>query len=398
MRIAIFAESFLPKCDGVAASVCYMLDYLAARGHASMVFAPKGAPPRYAETPVIGLSSFAFPLYPEVRLVPPVLSVEQHLTAFRPDLIYLANPVLLGLIGLRHASELRLPLVASYQTDIPGYATLYGLRLFRDPLWLYFRWLMNRADLTVCPSGYTKRQLETHGFKRVKVMGHGVDTERFNPRYYSDAWRQRLSDGHPDAPLLLYVGRLAPEKRVHWLRSLLVAIPGVRLAIVGDGPARPELEETFRGTPTVFTGYLRGNDLSSAYASADIFTFPSTSETFGLVVLEAMASGLPVIAPDAGGQVDFVTNGRNGFLFGPDSREEMISLTRWLVEQPAYRRQLGAGALAYAQTQSWEAIMDSLMQDFEMLTQQYTPRRSMWWLTGRRLLSRSRYNARHRAS
>jgi phosphatidylinositol alpha 1,6-mannosyltransferase len=364
MRIAIFAESFLPKWDGVAKTVCHLLDHLAGRGHASLMFAPQGAPVRYAETPIVGLSSFVFPLYPELKLVPPVVNVRQQLADFRPDLVHLINPASLGLAGLRQARELGLPVVASYHTDIPGYAVQYGYELLRDPLWAYFRWLHNQADLNLCPSYFTQAELKAHGFQRVKIWSHGVDTERFSPRHRSEPWRLRLSGGCPELPLLLYVGRLATEKRVEWLRPVMSLLPEVRLAIVGDGPRRSELEELFADTPTTFTGYLRGRDLAQAYASADLFVFPSANETFGNVVLEAMASGLPVIAPRSGGPVDHVTDDENGFLFEPDDPAELAAPIHRLVSDPAYIRQLGANARAYAGAQSWEAILDGLLDDY----------------------------------
>jgi hypothetical protein len=164
--------------------------------------------------------------------------------------------------------------------------------------------------------------------------------------------------------LLLYVGRLAREKRIHWLRPVLRAVPQARLAIVGNGPERGELEALFRDTPTVFTGHLEGEDLSRAYAAGDVFVFPSASETFGNVVLEAMASGLPAIVPSYGGPVDHVHDGENGFVFDTDSLGDLIALARWLVEDRDYARELGAGALAYARTQTWEATLDALLEHY----------------------------------
>jgi glycosyltransferase involved in cell wall biosynthesis len=366
MRIAIFAESFLPKWDGVTTTTCHLLDHLALRGHASLMFAPEGAPDCYADTRIIGLPSFSFPFYPELRLASPIADqvVEEAMAAFQPDLIHVINPAVLAFAALKQAEAMDLPVVASYHTDIPGYAERYGMPLLRDPLWAYLRWLHNRADLNLCPSDFTRQELESHDFERVRVWSHGVDAERFSPRHRREDWRARLTGGHPDAPLLLYVGRLATEKRVDWIHPVLDAVPEARLAIVGDGPKREELEALFADTPTVFTGYLRGQDLSHAYAAADLFCFPSANETFGNVVLEAMASGLPVIAPASGGPVDHVHDGRNGFLFDPDDIDDMVGLTRWLVSYPAYLEHLSEQARAYAESQRWEAVMDGLLADY----------------------------------
>lgn len=376
MRIAIFAETFIPKWDGVVNTLCHLLRHLARRGHASLMFAPQGAPPLYAETRIVGLQGFPFALYPELKLVPPLVDVGQELAAFEPDLVHLVNPASLGWAGLRHAHSLGLPVAASYHTDIPGYAERYGLSLLRDPLWAYFRWIHNQADMNFAPSRFTRRQLELQGFERVRIWARGVDTERFSPWCRSAAWRGRLTGGDPQAPLLLYVGRLATEKRVDWLRPVLEALPETRLAIVGDGPVRLDLEDGFAGTPTVFTGYLEGDDLAQAYASADVFVFPSANETFGNVVLEAMASGLPVVASRAGGPVDHVADGENGFLIDPEDLDQWIDVIGRLISDLPHARWLGAGARAYAMTQSWEAIFDQLLEDYAELLDRFDhPRR-----------------------
>jgi glycosyltransferase involved in cell wall biosynthesis len=378
MHIAIFAESFLPKIDGVTMTVCRLLEHLARRGHESLVFAPGDAPTGYAGAPVIGLSGFRLPLYPELRLASPFVNLESRLAAFRPDVVHLVNPALLGLAGLRYARKLRVPVVASYHTDIPGYAEqYYGLGVLHDPIWAYFRWIHNQADLNLCPSRFTLAQLQERGFERIRLWEHGVDTVRFSPRHYNETWRARLSGGDVHAPLLLYVGRLAAEKRVEWLHPLIESLPGARLAIVGDGPMRRRLEDLFADTPTVFTGYLQGDDLAHAYASADLFVFPSASETFGNVVLEAMASGLPVIAPRAGGPVDHVRDGYNGFLFAPDNLAEMVALVRWLAWSPEHTRRLGAHAREYAQSQSWEEILDRLLDEYASLIRSHEHNHSL---------------------
>jgi glycosyltransferase involved in cell wall biosynthesis len=363
MRIALFSETFLPKLDGVANTLCYLLEHLAHRGHDCLMFAPEGAPERYAETPIIGLSSFAFPLYPELRLVPPGVNVEAELSEFKPDIMLLINPALLGLVGLRHARTLDLPVVASYNTDMPYYTEKYGLGFFKDPVVAYFRWIHNQADLNLCPSNFTRQQLESWGFERLKLWRRGVDSERFNPGYRTQEMRERLSGGVPDAPLLVYVGRLGIEKRIDMLRPALDALPGARLAIVGDGPNREELQTLFEGTNTVFTGFLLGEALSRAYASGDVFCFPSASETFGNVVLEAMASGLPVIVSRSGGQVDHVRQGVNGLLFPTEDQNALVDAVVRLASDLPYAQKLGANALKYARTQTWEIILDTLLYD-----------------------------------
>jgi glycosyltransferase involved in cell wall biosynthesis len=294
---------------------------------------------------------------------------------FKPDVIHIVNPAFLGLVGLRHARELDIPVVASYHTDLPGYTERYGIPYLRETVWAYFRWIHNQADLNLCPSQYTKDELVAHRFQRVRIWGRGVDTDRFNPKHWNQTWRNHLSGGHPEATLLLFVSRLAQEKRVDWLRPLLDVLPDVRLAIVGEGPARSELEELFQGTPTVFTGYLQGQSLSQAYASADVFVFPSASETFGNVVTEAMASGLPVVAARAGGPVDHVRDWETGFLFNPDSTSDMIDKVKQVIDTPGLVKKLSHNARAYAETQTWEAIFDGLLEDYRSAPKVHKPSR-----------------------
>lgn len=373
MRLAFFTETFLPKVDGIVNTLCYLLDHLAARGHTSLLFAPEGGPLRYANTPVIGLPGISFPLYPELKLVPPHTDLSRRLAAFQPDLIHVLNPFSLGVIGLNQARALKIPLVASYHTDITGFAVRWGLGLFREPLWAYLRWLHNQADLNLCPSRVTQTELQAQGFQHTKIWSRGVDTRRFNPGRRNSEWRWRLSGGQPEAPLLLYVGRLSPEKRVDWLRPVLAALPQVCLVIVGNGPARPELERLFDGTQTVFTGYLYSDDLACAYAAADIFVFPAANETLGNVVLEAMASGLPVVAARSGGVLDHVAEDETGLLFEPENQDTLIAAVNRLVTNPDYGQMLRGAALKRIQHRSWGTILDSLLADYATLIESRLP-------------------------
>ena len=367
MRIALFTETFLPKVDGIVNTLCHLLDHLARRGHESIIFAPSGGPRYYSSTRVVGLTGIPFPLYPELKLVPPVVSVLDELRSFKPDLVHVVNPVSLGYVGLRHAYRLKLPLVASYHTDVPGFAVRWGLRICYRPLVRFFRWMHNRADLNLCPSTVTQRELLAHGYRRVQVWTRGVDSHLFDPRHRDAHWRQRLTGGEADKPLLLYVGRLSPEKRVDWLVPVLDALPDARLAVVGDGPARPQLERQFGRRAVHFTGYLSGTDLAAAYASADVFVFPAANETLGNVVLEAMASGLPVVAARSGGLLDHVIDGETGYLFEAESQDGLVQAVRRLVENPARAHALGMSGRARILHQSWEQVLDGLIAQYTTL-------------------------------
>jgi len=255
--------------------------------------------------------------------------------------------------------QLSIPIVANYQTDLPAYAGQYGYPLLHLPIREGLRLIHNLCHLTLAPSTATIEQLRAWGFHRVHRWARGVNSQRFNPARRSTAWRERLLAGRPkDSLLVLYAGRLAREKRLALLLDV-ARLPGVALTIIGDGALRHEIEADFAGTDTVFTGYLFGDDLAQAYASADVFAFTGTNETFGQVVLEAMASGLPVVVPDRGGVTDLALPGRTG-LVCPETPEAFSAAVRLLRDDPVQRQRLAWGARQYAEARPWEAIMAQL--------------------------------------
>lgn len=364
MRIGLVTETFLPKIDGVVNTLCHLLDHLSRCGHTSLLFAPQGGPSAFASTPVIGLRGYRFPLYQEISLVPPTVDLRVEMRAFRPDVVHLLNPISFGVAGLYAARSLNLPIVASYHTDLPGFAARWGFGWLYRPMYSLLRWIHDKCDLNLCPSHYTRNELSAQGFQRLLVWTRGVDAARFNPLRRTGAWRHRLSGGTPDAPLLLYVGRLSPEKRIDWIRPVLDAVPNARLAIVGDGPARAELERHFAGTNTCFTGFLRGDDLADAYAAGDIFVFPAANETFGNVVLEAMASGLPVVGAHSGGVLDNIIHEQNGLLFDPNDPDTLVHQTERLLREPALVKQLASAARCHAETRNWSEVLDDLIDSY----------------------------------
>jgi phosphatidylinositol alpha 1,6-mannosyltransferase len=367
MRIAFFTETFLPKIDGIVNTLCHLLTYLAQHGHESLLFAPEGNLSRYANTRILSYPGVSFPLYPELKMVSPFTNVEAPLRRFRPDLIHVLNPVAMGVAGLNEARRQHLPVVASYHTDVPGFARRWGLGALYDPLVAFFRWIHNQADLNLCPSEATRAELDAQGYQRLRVWSRGVDVDLFAPSRRSQTCREGLSNGESHKPLLLYVGRLSAEKRVDWLLPVLQALPGARLAIVGDGPAREHLEEIFAGLPVIFTGYLRGEALAEAYASADLFVFPGANETLGNVVLEAMASGLPVVAPRSGGIQDIVQNGQSGFLVNAESVEAMVAAVDALVANPAFALEMGRTGREIACQRRWDLVFDRLLDEYAAL-------------------------------
>ena len=275
------------------------------------------------------------------------------LEKFKPDVIHVVNPAVLGLGGIYYAKTMSIPLLASYHTHLPQYLQHYGLGSLEGLLWELLKLAHNQAQLNLCTSTAMVEALETRGIERLDLWQRGVDTEMFQPHLASQQMRSRLSGGHPESPLLLYVGRVSPEKQIDQIKPVLEAIPDARLAIVGDGPYRETLEEHFAGTQTNFVGYLQGLELAAAFASSDAFIFPSRTETLGLVLLEAMAAGCPVVAANSGGIPDIVTDGVNGYLFEPTDPDGAIIATQRLLAAKEEREKLRSNARLEAERWSW---------------------------------------------
>jgi glycosyltransferase involved in cell wall biosynthesis len=286
--------------------------------------------------------------------------VGRVLGRFGPDLIHAVNPFILGPGGIYYARRLGVPLVASYHTNVAAYARYYNLEFWYNATRWWTRQLHNRADINLCTSEATMNYLREEGVKRVHLWPQGVDARRFHPDKASEEWRDRLSGGHPEDRLLLYVGRLAPEKDIERLKTILLEVSRTRLAIVGDGPARENLEREFRGTLAVFTGALQGEDLASAYASADAFLFPSTTDTLGLAMIEALASGLPVITARGGASGEIVSEGENGLLYKADSTSSLVAAVRRLLSDEGFRVALARRARTTAEERDWRSSTHTL--------------------------------------
>lgn len=375
MRIALFTETFLPKVDGIVTRLRHTVEHLQRAGDRVLIFCPDGGLTEYKGAKIYGVSGVPLPLYPELKMAFPRPAIGQQLEIFQPDVIHVVNPAMLGLGGLYYAKTLGIPLVASYHTHLPQYLQHYGLGMLEGLLWELLKTAHNQAQLNLCTSTAMVEELSAHGIERVDLWQRGVDTEMFQPDLASLEMRRHLSQGHPDSPLLLYVGRLGAEKEIERIKPVLEAIPNARLALVGDGPNRQNLEQHFAGTPTHFVGYLQGLELASAYASADAFIFPSRTETLGLVLLEAMAAGCPVIAARSGGIPDIVTDGVNGYLFNPKDENGSIAATISLLENREERETLRQNARREAERWGWAAATGQLRRYYQaVLTPQSMPR------------------------
>jgi len=349
----------LPKIDGVSKTAYLTLRYLQETGREVLVFAPDTAPPHVGTTQVIPLPSLGIPSAPETRVALPTLAVGEYLDDFKPDMIHLFSPALLSVSGMLAGRRRNLPVIANYQTDLPTYAHHYGYHFLEQPTRDWLRYIHNGCHLTLVPSKFTLRQLKSWGYHRLRRWTRGVNGGRFHPKHRAAAWRDRLLHGrNPSSLLCIYVGRLANEKRVDLLLGV-ARTPGVALTIIGDGALRDELEYRFAGTGTHFMGYLYGDDLAHAYASADVFMFPGACETFGQVVQEAMASGLPAVVINQGGAADLVVSGETGFLC--EARPEAFAdAAQRLRDNPKLRKHMARKARQFARKHPWSAIMAQL--------------------------------------
>lgn len=359
LRIALLTETFLPKIDGIVTRLCHTIRNLRRDGHEVMVIAPEGVE-SYEGAPVHGVSGFPFPLYPDLKIAVPRPAVGRALAAFKPDILHAINPAMLAVSAFYYSVRYRLPLVVSYHTHLPKYLGYYGLAALEPAMWWGMRAAYNRADLTLATSSVMQRELAGRGIERMQLWQRGVDTETFHPGCASRAMRVRLTEGHPEEKLLLYVGRLSAEKEIERCLDVVKAIPGLRLALVGDGPHRAQLEKHFAGTPTFFAGFLSGQELAEAFASADVFLLPSRTETLGLVLLESMAAGCPVVAPNAGGTADIVQNGITGHLYDPNDALGHVSAVEELLASAEHHQAVRDEARLDAEKWSWSAATRQL--------------------------------------
>lgn len=370
MRIALVTENFLPKIDGVTRTLSMLLEHLQQQRHQAIVLAPEGAPARYAGAPVFGTPGVPLPMYPELRLLFPPPRFKSLLSRWRPDVIHVADPMVLGAAAIFWAQQLGIPVVSSYHTNLATYLPYFHLGMLTEPTWAYRRFLHAQCKATLCPSPSTAQQLEQKGFSNVQVWPRGVNGTLFTPRRRSEAWRQQVSP-NPNAKIILYVGRLSYEKNLDALLSAFKAIeqdePATHLVLVGDGPARQELEQALEGTRASFTGFLRGEALAEAYASADLFAFPSTTETFGQAVLEAMASGLPVLAFDAEGVRDLVRHDETGLLVPEGDTAAFTQSLRALLARPEQQAMMREHARAAAELRTWDSVLNDLVHTYEQM-------------------------------
>jgi phosphatidylinositol alpha 1,6-mannosyltransferase len=338
-------------------------EHLSRNGHHPLVIAPESArattqgADRQFPYPVERVPSLPLPGYPSFRLGLPSPKIRRAIAEHRADVVHLASPVALGAWGSHVARALGLPMVAVYQTDLPAYARAYRLSKATEAFaWRWLRDIHNAADRTLAPSSGTARDLRAHGMTDIRIWGRGVDTERFHPAKRDSALRAALA---PNGEVLAgYVGRLATEKRVELLAKI-TTLAGVKLVITGGGPEADALRTAIPGA--VFLGERQGEDLARVYASMDVFVHSGPFETFGQTLQEAAASGLPVVAPAAGGPLDLVDDGATGFLVTPGDADALATAVARLAADGALRARMGEASRRRVLGRSWAALTSELL-------------------------------------
>ncbi len=368
MRIAIFTDTYLPAINGVTKTLSKMKEYMDKQGIDYRIFIP-GKENNVIDN-TISFSSFEFFLYPECKIaIPRYRRIKESLDRFQPDIIHVVTPFSLGMMGLKYSKDNNVPLVASYHTDFPRYLQFYNLDFLENSLWYFFQWFHSQSMINFCPSRDTKDDLVSHGVKNVELWGRGIDTQAFHPNKRDKRLRRKYCK-HNET-LLLYVGRVSPEKELELLleaaKILNTKNVKYKLVIVGDGPSKSQFE-SLNIDNVIYVGYKSGAELQTYYASADIFTFPSSSETYGNVILEAMASGLPVVSPYAGGIKENLIDGYNGVAFKAGNCNDMAEKINNLIQNKGYRFTLMKNARDYTLSKSWNKIYDNLFNRYRTIS------------------------------
>lgn len=373
MRVALFTDTYIPDVNGVARTLGRWVDYLQTQGVECKVFAPESL---QTDKDSVNLSmverfvSIPFVLYPECRLaIPNPLNINRVLKEFKPTLIHVATPFNLGLQGIHYAKKYKIPLVASYHTHFDQYLFYYKLQWMETMIWKYMIWFHKDCKRVYVPSRSTLEHLQEKGIKSIEIWGRGVDLTRFHPRDRVTALYAEL--GLDSSRFMyLFVGRLAPEKSVEIAIEAFERLPEriqsrSQLVIAGDGPLYKEFTQQHEKSEHIrFIGFVQGEQLAELYSAADVFVFPSATETFGNVVLEAMASGTAVVGADAGGVRDNIIDGITGLLCTPGATKEFTAALISLYDNEQLRTQLTEAGVAYAAKQSWNGIFSRLYASY----------------------------------
>lgn len=364
MKVALFADTYLPQINGVTNTITKLLEYYEKKEIEYRLFVPK------YETDVNMYNverfySIKFFLYPDARVTfPNFWRINAALAEFKPDLVHNITEFNMGATGMGYGKSHDVPTISNYTTNFSQYVDYYKLYFLKIPVWNWMKWFHTQNDLTLCPSQSAQRLLRNHGITNTCIFGRGIDFKNFHPMHRNENLRKNL--GFADKTAFLYVGRVAVEKDLDVLCRSCHTIHqkfggSAALVITGDGPYLEKCRQMFPAE-TVFTGFKKGKELAEIYASCDIFICPSSTETFGNVVLEAMASGLPVIGADAGGVGELILHGVNGLKFKKKDAKELADCMERLLSDLDLKNSLKIAGLESAQNKSWDTIFDGLIE------------------------------------
>ncbi|WP_087972140.1 glycosyltransferase family 4 protein [Oceanobacillus rekensis] len=368
MKIAIFTDTFAPDVNGVAKTLKRYTEYLDENDIEYYVFAPKTFNKDLFSKHVLRFTSLPFFLYRECRLaIPNLPHLKEELQRFNPDIIHVATPFNIGLCGLHFAKKLNIPIVGSYHTDFDKYLEYYDLQFLSKFLWKYMQWFYQPLSKTFVPSSDTKNQLQKQGFTNLSIWPRGVDHSIFHINYDKQHIRNKYNIKEKN--ILLYVGRLSPEKDIMLIPEINQMLQesyrnNIHWIIVGDGPLKGKFRKHEASNMTL-TGFLTGEELAQIYASSDLFVFPSATETFGNVVLESLACGTPVVGTNAGGVRTIIQQDKTGILCEERKTGEFVEAITKLLDDKKKREMMSYHGSRYALTQTWDTIFSNLVEECE---------------------------------
>jgi len=378
MRIAIYAGAFKRNQDGATKTLYELVDSLIEKGIEVGIWGFNITPQQRNGLCLYPIISVPLPFYPAYKLTLPNPKMKHQLREFEPDVIHITVPDMVGISLMRYAQKKGIPVLTSYHTDFPSYLKSYRLGKFYKPAWRFFRWFYNKSNTVLAPTGEIIGKLKRNGIEHVKLWSRGIDIHKYSTSFRSPALRAAWGADTPDKKVILYSGRFV------WYKDLQTFIKvydrfkkhgpdNVVFVLAGDGPIRDELER--RMPDARFIGYLQGEELSCAYASADLLLFPSTTETFGNVVLEALSSGIPVVVSNVGGCKEIVRQSGGGLVARAGDPDSFYNRCKRIICDEKLYKEMQSRGLKYAEERSWEKINSRVIQEYQHICRNEGKRR-----------------------